>query len=157
MTEYRPWPRDPRFQVGDDGTIIGARGRPLTPHVRKRDGYLALSASRRWPAVLVHVMVCETFHGPRPDGMEVAHRNGNKLDCSAANLRWATTKVNAAERVLHGTQARGEQHGAARLTEEAVRDIRSSPLPARVLAVKHGVNWRTIYDVRQQRSWRHVR
>ena len=26
---WKPWPRDPRFLIGDDGTVLGVRGRPL--------------------------------------------------------------------------------------------------------------------------------
>lgn len=157
MTEYRAWPRDPRFLVGDDGTIIGLRGRPLSAYPRKGDGYLALAMGRKWPSIVVHLVICETFHGPCPEGMQAAHRNGNKLDCRAENLRWTTPLANSMDRIQHGTQAHGEGHGNARLTESAVREIRSSSLSAIALAARHGVAVRTIYSVLQWRTWRHVR
>lgn len=38
--------------------------------------------------------MCSTFHGPRPDGYQCDHLNGNILDYSAANLEWVTPKEN---------------------------------------------------------------
>ena len=41
-----------------------------------------------------HVLMCTTFHGPRPLGYECDHINGNKLDYSASNLQWVTRAEN---------------------------------------------------------------
>ena len=41
-----------------------------------------------------HFLICSTFHGPRPEGYQCDHLNGNILDYSAANLEWVTPKEN---------------------------------------------------------------
>ena len=41
-----------------------------------------------------HILVCTAFHGPRPEGYECDHVNGNNLDWSADNLRWVTRAEN---------------------------------------------------------------
>lgn len=41
-----------------------------------------------------HFLICTTFHGPRPEGYQCDHLNGNILDYSAANLEWVTPKEN---------------------------------------------------------------
>ena len=41
-----------------------------------------------------HILVCTAFHGPRPEGYECDHVNGNNLDWSADNLRWVTKEEN---------------------------------------------------------------
>ncbi len=41
-----------------------------------------------------HKLVCTAFHGPRPEGCECDHVNGNNLDWSADNLRWVTKVEN---------------------------------------------------------------
>ena len=41
-----------------------------------------------------HVLVCTAWHGPRPEGYECDHVNGNNLDWSADNLRWVTRAEN---------------------------------------------------------------
>jgi len=38
----------------------------------------------------VHALVAEAFIGQRPDGMEVAHKNGRPADCRLSNLVYAT-------------------------------------------------------------------
>lgn len=43
----------------------------------------------------VHVLVCEAFHGPRPDGLVVRHLNNIKTDNRAENLAWGTRSQNA--------------------------------------------------------------
>lgn len=41
-----------------------------------------------------HSLICSTFHGPRPEGYQSDHLNGDILDYSAANLEWVTPKEN---------------------------------------------------------------
>jgi hypothetical protein len=51
----------------------------------------------------VHQLVMETFVGPRPDGLEVCHGNGNPADNRLENLRYDTRSANARDRLAHGT------------------------------------------------------
>jgi hypothetical protein len=52
----------------------------------------------------VHHLVIEAFLGPRPDGMDACHNNGQSHDNRLENLRWDTPINNAADRRAHGTQ-----------------------------------------------------
>lgn len=51
---------------------------------------------------------------------------------------------------------RGEHHTKSKLTEAAIKEIRSSKTSARELAVRFGVSRDAIYDVRSGRVWKHV-
>lgn len=43
----------------------------------------------------VHRLICEAFHGPAPDGMDVViHLNEDALDNRPENLKWGTQKEN---------------------------------------------------------------
>lgn len=76
----------------------------------------------------VHVLVCRAFHGPKPSlRHEVAHNNGIKTDCSKINLRWALRAENHADKLIHGTDNRGEKHGMAKLTDSDADVIRNYP------------------------------
>lgn len=53
--------------------------------------------------------------------------------------------------------AHGEQKvKMAKLTDEAVRDIRSSSLSSRELAERYGVGYHAIWRVRTRKRWKHL-
>ncbi|MGC5028163.1 NUMOD4 motif-containing HNH endonuclease [Tsukamurella sp. DT100] len=57
---------------------------------------------RRWNAK-VHVLVAAAFYGPRPEGMETRHLDGDPTNNRVENLRYGTRSENHLDRVLHGT------------------------------------------------------
>jgi hypothetical protein len=71
-----------------------------------------------------HVLVAAAFLGPRPHGQEVCHKNGDKQDCRAVNLRYGTPVSNTADKYEHGTHLQGEDCPWAKLAEGDVREIR---------------------------------
>lgn len=167
----RPWPRYPRYIVSADGTIIGPSGRVLKPHLigppgRKCGsiGVHTLGTSRTTPGRTkkwkIATVVCETFHGPRPDGMHVAHRDGNALNDAASNLAWKTPADNEADKVLHGTSpARGENCNLSKLTESQVRDIRylrHSGATTISIAAKFGITTAAVSKIANRQTWRHI-
>jgi len=59
----------------------------------------------------VHMLVLAAFVGPRPEGHEGAHWNGDSRDNRLSNLRWATHAENEADKRRHGRTACGDRHG----------------------------------------------
>jgi len=52
----------------------------------------------------IHVLVLETFVGPRPaPDYDCCHNDGNAANNSLCNLRWDTRRENHADLVRHGT------------------------------------------------------
>lgn len=155
--------------VSDDGTITGVRGHALKPHTPVRaDGRPAYKTIglrhperpetvKRYP---VHILVCETFHGPRPVGKVAAHRNGDNQDNRAANLRWATHKENSADKARHGTQLRGEQMPLCKLTEVDVLEIRVlAKLPGvtqTAIAERYGISQQLVSEIHRRVSWAYL-
>jgi HNH endonuclease len=147
------------YAVDEDGSIwrVGApRGRPLNPGLRNGYPFVRLSAGNVQKSFSVHYLVLLTFEGPPADNEEARHLNGVKTDNRRANLAWSTHAVNMEDRNPHGTMARGEKQGQAKLTEEAVLHIKSSGFTAKELASLYRVSKSTIEAVRTGRNWKHV-
>lgn len=160
--ETRPSLRSDELWLTSDGYAIGARGRRLKGNPHTTGGYIHVGykdkQGRRKTAAL-HVLICEAFHGPRPAGMVVRHRNGDNQDNRPENLRWGTPAENYADRDEHGKLPRGEQQHAAKLTDEKVKEIRSLLVQGerlRDIADRFGVAATTVADIAQRRTWMHV-
>ena len=108
----------------------------------------------------VHSIICESFHGPRPPGMEVRHLDGNGQNNKASNLKWGTPAENQADRALHGTSNRGERCASAKLTAEKVISIRSlirdCGMRQSEVAAMMGVHAVTISNIMTGTTWSHV-
>jgi hypothetical protein len=81
---YRPIPDFPDYYAGCDGSIWSAKNgheRHLWRRMRDRlsSGHRVVNLCRAGCkyTFFVHRLVMWAFHGPCPDGMEVAHGNGN--------------------------------------------------------------------------------
>ncbi len=74
----------------------------------------------------IHYMVTLAFLGERPEGSEVNHKNGNKLDNRILNLEYITHSENCQHSFDNGLQKpkRGELNGMAKLTRDQVVAIR---------------------------------
>lgn len=159
LPERRPSARFPRFLVGADGTVIGPRGKILKTFP-DRDGYRRITiylGSGQWQQVAVHVLVAETFIGPKPsEAHMVAHGDGDHANNAVGNLRWATQLENEADKREHDRHLAGERHHQHKLTEDEVRAIRTSGERGSVLARQYGVTHTTINDIRNRKTWRHL-
>lgn len=153
-------PRLTQLIIHEDGSIIGPSGRVLKPFTDK-NGYLRINTyvARKWAQHFVHVLVCETFHGERPSGMHAAHCDGDRLNPTADNLRWATAQENEADKVAHGTALQGERHHQARLTVldvKTIRQERENGVLLSILAARFSVTESTISSIAKRKTWRHV-
>lgn len=99
------------YEVSDQGRVrsiyrSGSSGRVLTPALS--DGYprVHLSTAEKHGCYFVHHLVLTTFVGPRPEGLEAAHRNGVRTDACLGNLYWATKEQNIADLIRHGNHRR---------------------------------------------------
>ncbi len=158
MTQFKPILSHPGYFAGEDGSILGKRGKPLRLFAGV-GGYLRFTTfeAGRWQQVSVHVMVCEAFFGPRPSPMHhAAHRNGICTDNRVENLRWATKFENEADKVEHDVRAWGERHGMHKLSEVEVLDIRSRNTRLSEEAERYGVTIQTISSIRHRKTWRHI-
>ena len=128
MIDRRPFPTDPRYLIGRDGSVVcAATGRCNRP-LPQASGYAKVSIGGRkfW----LHRVAALTWL-PNPEALpQVAHVNGRRDDNAASNLRWSDQSANERDKLAHGTHARGARHGRARLTDEKVKALRAQPRTA---------------------------
>lgn len=162
--EWRPvigWPYEAsslgRVRRSRDGHCTKV-GKILIQSPGKK-GYLRVTLSdglkRRW-STPVHILICLTFHGPKPVGLyDAAHWNGDHLDNKASNLRWATRRENILDKERHGRLALGVRNGNGKITDDEVRAIRrlAKSQVARITAAQFGIHVGTVHAI-VQRRWR---
>ena len=172
--EWRVIPGSENYEVSSLGRVRSIRsGKLLSPWLAGIGyHYIEVGRARR---TTVHRLVCETFHGPPPDGQgHVAHFDGNKLNNRPENLRWASRKENFADSVRHGTAKlvqyrgpefkprknpnprRGTDSSSAKLSEAKAADIRARHQQGEhwsAIAKSYGVSKTTFYRVLRGEVW----
>lgn len=146
-------------QTRHGGTrVMRYRGRILRPRPDRR-GYFRVSIARgnsRRDRYIAH-LVLEAFVGPRPEGMEACHDNGNKIDNALSNLRWDTAVANQHDKRRHGTHGEGEKHSGAKLNSLKVRIIRRlaecGEFTSKEISEMFHVSARTIRGVIARKYW----
>lgn len=124
--EWREVPSVPGYACSNLGRVKNVRMGRVLARNPNHNGYPRVSVWTGKPSNrLVHVMVAETFIGPRPEGLVVRHfPDRDPANCRVSNLSYSTQLVNLGDRVTHGTLQQGERHCRARLCRAAVQLMR---------------------------------
>jgi hypothetical protein len=153
------------YGVSDDGRIwsrkcygIGNRLSEEWHEIKPRTdhkGYhqITLRINGKQISRLVSRLVYVGIKGAIPDGMEVCHDDGDKLNNAIANLRLDTHQGNAMDMFRHGTMR------VAKLNETQVLDIRARLAQGEtstVLMHEYGVTRDTIIKIKNRRTWGHI-
>jgi hypothetical protein len=161
MVTYKEIPGFPGYRVGDDGTVWTRQPNAMGPvdetgEWRQLKGGITTGGYRQiglWRDgkkyfTSAHALVLSAFVGPRPEGMEVCHNNGVKLDNRLCNLRWGTRSENMADRLVQGWKPN------VRLSRSEVEEIREDyrrGVLRRVTAERLGICISTVSDIRHGR------
>ena len=112
--------------------------------------------------VLAHRLSYQIHKGPIPDGMVVMHKCDNPRCVNPDHLEAGTQSQNIKDAFSRGRKInlpsglKGESHGASKLTEKIVLEIRESKISMAKLAVLHSVSKSTIERIRYRETWRHI-
>lgn len=104
-----------------------------------------------------HSIMNELAHGPAPgEKSHTLHSCHNPRCVNPNHLRWGSARENVHDRMNSGRSMRGEAHVSAKLTEQTVREIRSSSGSNLELGERYSVNQSTIQRIRANKYWKHV-
>ena len=100
------------------------------------------------------------FKGAIPAGLEICHAPSpichNRACVNPDHLRADTRSGNAADRVLDGTDARGEKNAKSKLTEAQILEIRASDERQWALAKRYDVSQSRISSIICRKNWKHL-
>lgn len=104
-----------------------------------------------------HRYVARLAYGAKAvTGAVIMHLCDNPACVNPTHLQIGTYRTNMQDASAKGRMARGERVNGAKLTEEAVRLIRSTKANTATLAKRYGVTDDTVRLVRKRRTWKHV-
>jgi len=169
VPEYEGW-----YQVSDAGRVKRIKpgsatkpGKILRPFLTHKGYHMVKlfngsSASAR--TIPVHTLVAAAFIGPRPEGLEINHKDCIKEHNIPENLEYVTTKQNIHHAIKNGMHVlpdnTGSKNGMAKLNEDDVRYLRkqgrSNMAEYRRLGRKYGVTADCIRRVIAGKGWEHV-
>lgn len=137
-------PGFPGYLVNDEGVVISTkhgkwreRKTEITDKGYKR---VKLSKDGKLYSVMIHSAVANVWLGPRPPGLQVNHKDANKLNNDPSNLEYVTPQENTRHAWDNGLcdvareKARGlgralglsyfgEKHPQAKLTNQQAADL----------------------------------
>ena len=158
-----PIPEFENYFVDADGEVWSHRTkslRKLKGDPRKEDGRLRLTLRRddgKYIRKYRSHFVLMATKGPRPEGMEACHEDGNCLNDAPENLRWDTSKNNHADKKRHGTTAVGEKSFTAKLSWPQVYEIRAREAEGEYiskLAAEFQVTYQNIWHIVKHLTWK---
>lgn len=159
MTEWRPIPSIPNHSASSVGQVRN----DITGTIRKASttqaGYMVVAFHRSPKKIcrLVHLLVCEAFHGLRPAGAVCRHLDGNRLNNAAENLRWGTHAENMADRDAHGRTSRGNRNGNRTMSSAdvtaLVADYAAGGVTQYELAARYGISQAQVNNIVLGKQW----
>ena len=121
-------PSIPRFIVSSAGKVKYCNGKSVEVYCARNYLHVVIRVGRdsvQW--IPVHKMVAEAFHGPRPKGKQINHKDLDKSHNAAKNLEYVTQYENIqhakANGVIYG-QRRGCKGNRPKLRDVDVLRLR---------------------------------
>lgn len=108
------------YGITDTGEVLSVRSGKMLAHWVPDDGYhrvkLANNGVRK--AFQVHRLVAKHFCEGYQEGYVCDHKDGNKDNNNASNLRWCTQKYNVKNQMERGTLRTQEAQRAAQIKNQ---------------------------------------
>lgn len=134
-------------------THVGSECLPW-PFAKLPSGYGTVHINCK--TAMAHRYVCQRAHGAPPSKRHhAAHDCGNQQCVNPRHLSWKTGVENEADKIPHGTVAKGRRNGWTKLSEADVREIRrlSGSATLSKIGQRFGVNKTTVYKILSGESW----
>ena len=153
----------------EEGKIFSCRSGVLKEKSQRLDtkGYLRVNLrDDSFPAknvvINAHTATLLAFVGPKPEGMECRHLNGNQLDNRLENICWGTHQENINDQLHHGTAVclrHGDEHIRSKLHYSdvyAIVELYRRGYSQKDIANAFFITQRHVSDIVNHKTWRHL-
>jgi hypothetical protein len=126
---------------------------------KNNHGYMMISFSKDDKRIhkTAHRLIARTLFGePSNPNLMVCHKDGDKGNNHPSNLYWGTRKDNYADARRLGEMRQGTAHPKAKLTPDAVREIRTKQKTQKEYAAQFGVHHVTVWNVWHGLNWKSI-
>lgn len=163
--EFRQIDGAPGYFVSNLGRVRSSKSSKCLREAKNNRGYSVVgiyNAQHKLFTQLVHRLVAKAFID-NPEGLpHVNHLDGNKQNNRVDNLEWSSPSRNQRHAIQNGLRKpfKGSNNPKAKLNESRVRIARSlikSGHSDKTIGNCIGVDRRSVFDIRRQKTWQHVR
>jgi hypothetical protein len=150
-----PRPRIPLFdKIERNITRIPESGCWIWMSTIEKSGYGRVCSGKK--PFYAHRVSYEQKHGPIPNGMMALHHCDVKCCVNPDHIFVGTQQDNMTDKVRKNRQAKGINHGNAKLTEDQVREIKSSSETSIKLSAKFNYSASMIRAIKNGYIWKHL-
>lgn len=151
-----------KYFISENGNVYSEKTNKILKHDIGRWGYHRVSICGQ--RFLVHRLVALAFI-PNPENKpEVNHKDTDLDNNDVSNLEWVTRKENNRYEPTYSKRVanikRGEENNFARLSEsqviEIINLIKNSNFTNEDIATMYGVIPRTIRNIKNMKTWKHI-
>lgn len=134
------------YFVSDMGRIFSTKNHkghhPIFIKPANHNGYrsvMLVDDSGKNKMFLVHTLVAECFIGPKPQGMDVNHKNENKSDNRVENLEYLSRRDNLNYGTHNARMSESKSHGVIVYDKQGkvVATFKSLKIASEVLRINH--------------------
>ena len=153
---------DGGYKVSDHGRVRNRQGQILQPTDSWSKPYLRvrMQISKKQVNRKIHHLVLEAFRGPRPEGTETNHKDGNKSNNHISNLEWVTRSENSLHAYRTGLRSGflGSSNGRSKIKDSnlaKIAQMRANGSSHREIGERFGVTKSTIQAILSGKKWPH--
>lgn len=158
-----------KYQANDYGHIRNSKTERILVPQKGVNNYLVVTIYPGKHSRPIHQLVAEAFHGIRPDGLIVNHKDGDKQNNCSDNLEYITSSENNIHALRNGLRKvadmekvikRGVEHYRSTLNEDQVlqiRQLRHEGLSAGKIASKLGLPIGPVGGVAYGKTYKNVK